>query len=148
MNSMVVVNSFNGQPGGASKTAWPFCIWQNSGGTSLADAFARNLAGGCGNALPNVGVSSALVTQPQSVITRGNYLFAAPAGGSVVQIKVTIDPITLLSKYTSRIYATGFSLDTGLGVAEDLGSLMVFSDPTGGVAGQEVVTKLPLCVQF
>jgi hypothetical protein len=124
---MLIDASF--RPGGASKAAWPFCVWQNNGATSLADAFACNLAGGCGNALPNVGPGH-------------------PAGGSVVQIKVTIDPITSLSKYTSRVYATGFSLVTGLGVAEDLGSLMVFSDQTGGVARQEVVTKLPLCVQF
>jgi hypothetical protein len=142
----VVVNSFNGQPGGRSKAAWPACIWQNNSALSLADAFARNLAGGCGNAQPNVGISSVLVTQPQAVITRGTYIFAAPLGGSVVQFKVTIDPITLLSQYKSRTYASGFSLVTGLGVADDLNeSVMVFSDPTGGVTGQGVVTKLPLC---
>jgi hypothetical protein len=35
---------------------------------------------------------------------------------------------------------------TGLGVADDLGSLMVYTDPSVvGVAAAEVVTKLPLC---
>jgi hypothetical protein len=37
-------------------------------------------------------------------------------------------------------------LVTGLGVADDLQSLMVFTDSSGlDLAGQEVITKLPLC---
>ena len=46
------------------------------------------------------------------------------------------------------------SLTTGLGIADDLtysggngdGSLVVFTDPSAvGLAGQEVLTRLPLC---
>ena len=37
-------------------------------------------------------------------------------------------------------------MTTGLGVADDLKSLMVFTDPSAaGVAAAEVVMKLPLC---
>ena len=71
----------------------------------------------------------------------------APTGNRVVQFKVTIDPVSGLSKYASRTYVSGLSsVVTGLGVADDLGSLMVFTDRSGiGLAGQEVITKLPLC---
>jgi hypothetical protein len=141
----VVVNSFDGQPGGTSKAAWFACVRQNNTAVSVADAFARNLAGGCGNALPNVGVASALPTQPQSMIRDGRYMYAGLAGGSVVQFKLTTDPLSGLTQYSSRTYANGFAPVTGLGIASDIKSLMVFSDPAGGVAGQEVVTKLPVC---
>ena len=41
---------------------------------------------------------------------------------------------------------TGLSLITGLGVADDLHSLMVYGDPSAiGAAGQEAVTRVPLC---
>jgi hypothetical protein len=47
---------------------------------------------------------------------------------------------------TTAAPSTGISLTSGLGIAEDLKSLMVFTDPsTVGLAGQGVVTKLPLC---
>ena len=63
-----------------------------------------------------------------------------------MQFKVTHDAATGHSLYTSRTYAQGFAAATGLGVANDLKSLMVYSDPSGaGVPGQEVITKLPLC---
>jgi hypothetical protein len=40
----------------------------------------------------------------------------------------------------------GVPLTTGLGVVDDLGSLMVYTDPSVvGTAAAEVVTKLPLC---
>ncbi len=62
-----------------------------------------------------------------------------------MQFKVTKDA-TGLSHYSSRAYETGLSATTGLGVADDLKSLMVYTDPSAvGLAGQEVVTKLPLC---
>jgi hypothetical protein len=48
--------------------------------------------------------------------------------------------------YKFRTYLTGISLSTGLGVADDLKSLMVMTDPSAiGLAGQEVITKTPLC---
>ncbi len=59
---------------------------------------------------------------------------------------MTIDPISGLSSYQFRTYLTGVSITSGLGVADDLKSLMVYTDPsTVGLAGQGVVTKLPLC---
>ena len=45
-----------------------------------------------------------------------------------------------------QTYVTGTSLVTGLGIAEDQKSLMVYGDPSGiGAPAQEVVTKVPLC---
>jgi hypothetical protein len=82
-------------------------------------------------------------------------MYTGPLGGTVVQFKVTKD-INGVSQYAFRTYLTGVSLTTGLGVADDLtfpnnvgatgGSLMIFTDPSAvGLAGQEVVTRLPLC---
>jgi hypothetical protein len=51
-----------------------------------------------------------------------------------------------LSQYAFRTAAPGLAPVTGLGVADDLQSLMVFTDPSNlGLAGQEVIAKLPLC---
>ncbi len=45
-----------------------------------------------------------------------------------------------------RTYLGGTPIITGLGVADDLKSLMVFTDPSAvALAAQEVVTRLPLC---
>jgi hypothetical protein len=141
-----VVNSFDATPGGTAKTAWPNCIWQNNGSTSLADAFAHKRTNGCGNAASNTSVSAFLATAPTAFARHGAYLYAGLSGGSVVQFKVTTDPATGLSKYAARPYLSGVSSVTGVGVADDLGSLMVYSDPSQiGLAGQEVVTKLPVC---
>jgi hypothetical protein len=79
------------------------------------------------------------------MIRDGRYMHAGLAGSSVVQFKLTVDPLSGLTQYSSRTYANGFAPVTGLGIASDIKSLMVFSDPTGGVARQEVVTKLPVC---
>ena len=125
--------------------------------TTLADklqaVFNANSANHCGNAVTNAGFVVAAVTQPQALISHGSYMYvsssAAEAGGnsSVVQFKVTVDPVSGLSHYELRTYLSGnVPVVTGLGVADDLGSLMVFTDPSGiGLAGQEVITKLPLC---
>ncbi len=73
-------------------------------------------------------------------------MYTGPLGGTVDQFKMTVDPFSGLTNYQFRTYLTGISLTTGLGVADDLQSLMVFTDPsTVGLAGQGVVTKLPLC---
>ena len=140
-----VVNTFNSVPGGNFSTAWPNCLWQPVGGVSLADAFANGLVDGCADAQPNFGFTSALITQPPAIISHGNYMYVGPVGGNVVQFAVTFDQ-NGQSSYQFRTYVTGLSILTGLGVAEDLHSLMIYTDPTTlGLASQEVVTKLPLC---
>ena len=149
------VNSFNGDPGGSAAIAWPQCIFNgfvfaNPAPTTLMGklqaVFNAKSPNRCGIAQPNVGFSSAAVTQPDAIISHGPYMYAGPLGGKVVQFKVTINPVSGLSQYASRTYATGLALVTGLGVADDLQSLMVFSDPSNlGLAGQEVIAKLPLC---
>ena len=64
-----------------------------------------------------------------------------------MQFKLTIDPFSGLTTYKFRTYRRPDSRSsTGLGVAEDLQSLMIYTDPSAvGLAGQEVVTKLALC---
>ena len=160
-----IVNSFDSQPGSSFKvnpvpSAWPQCTFNGFGGTfnnakqlaaSLAAVFNAHSANHCGNAQPNFGFGSALVTQPSAIISHvapngDGYMYTGPLGGTVDQFKVTVDPISGLSNYAFRTYLTGISLTTGLGIADDLQSLMVFTDPsTVGLAGQGVVTKLPLC---
>jgi hypothetical protein len=141
-----VVTSFNSQPGGNFPGSWPNCIWQNAGAASVADAFAFGFTDGCGGAQPNNGFVAALVTQPPAIISHGNYMYVGPVGGTVLQIAVTQQPNLGISEYNFRTYITGLSTLTGLGVADDLGSLMIFTDPSGiGLASQEVVTRLPLC---
>jgi hypothetical protein len=146
-----VVNSFGAQPGGISNAAWPRCIYANVGAPDLQTAFARKSGGGCSNAFSNFGFTSALVTQPSSLIrhTAKNgdmYMYSGPLGGTMAQFKLSIDPFSGLTTYLFRTYVTGLSLNTGAGVADDLQSLMIYTDPSAiGLSGQEVVVKLPLC---
>ena len=154
------VNSFNGEPGGSSATAWPQCIFNSFGFADpapttlmgkLAAVFDAHSANRCGNAASNLTFSQAQITQPQAIIRHGPYMYAARMGGTVVQFKTTVDPVSGLSQYSHRTYVIGLApvrdaVTTGLGVADDLQSLLVFTDPSGvGAALQEVVTKLPLC---
>jgi hypothetical protein len=158
-----IVNSFNGQPGGTTPSAWPQCTFLGVGGLAgdtmnkLKTVFGQHSANHCGNAQPNFGFSSALVTQPNALIphiaANGDmYMYTGPLGGTIMQFKLTIG-FNGSTNYKFRTYLTGVSLTTGLGVADDLtyaggnaGSLMIFTDPSAvGLAGQEVVTKLPLC---
>jgi hypothetical protein len=143
----VPVNSFgvSDATAGTFTSTWPQCIAQGTPFT-IAQAFALKSGGHCGLAQTNDAVSSALGAQTKALVGHGSYLYGGTNGGPVVQFKVTKDPTTGVSHYASRTYATGLSVTTGLGVADDLKSLMVFTDPSGiGAAGQEVVTKLPLC---
>ena len=55
----------------------------------------------CGNAQPNFGFSSALVTQPSALISHGELHVQRPVGGTVVQFKLTVDPISGLTHYSS-----------------------------------------------
>jgi hypothetical protein len=149
------VNSVNSDPGGSAATAWPQCIFNNFGFSNpppttlmgkLQAVFTAHSANHCGNAQANIGFMQALVAQPPAIISHGSYMYAA-TGNRVVQFKVTVDPVSGLSNYAFRNYVSGLSgVVTGLGVADDLKSFMTFTDPTGiGLAGQEVITKLPLC---
>jgi hypothetical protein len=156
------VSTFNFVPGGSAATAWPQCIFNGFGFATpapttlmgkLQAVFNAHSANHCGTAMANSGFVVAPVVQPQALISHGSYMYApsstAEGGGNstVVQVKVTVDPVSGLSRYILRTYLSGsVPVVTGLGVADDLGSLMVFTDPSGaGLPGQEVIIKLPLC---
>jgi hypothetical protein len=88
-----------------------------------------------------------VIIQPNTVIHHGQYMYVGPqVAGSITQLKVTTNPLTGVSTYKSRTYLSGVSVTTGLGVADDLKSLMVYTDPSAaGTAAAEVLMKLPLC---
>jgi len=147
--------SFGAVPGGASQAAWPNCIWQTNGSLSLADAFAHNRQNGCRNATSNAGVTPSVTSQPNSVVSHGTYMYVGTAAGPVLQYKVTLDPITGASNYAFRTYFGGTSVASssgviagaaaGVGVAEDLRSLMVYAAVPTLAESIIIVTKLPLC---
>jgi hypothetical protein len=140
------VNAFGGVPGGTANNAWPQCIWKNNGSSSLLDAFQNNRQNGCGNAFTNFAFSSANIVQPSGSTYHGQYVYMGPIGGTAVQFKVSVDPFSGFSNYFFRTYITGLSLTTGIGVADDLGSVIFYNDPSGiGAAAQEALTKAPLC---
>jgi hypothetical protein len=147
LNGQNNVSSFNADPGGSSPTAWPQCIFFATGLTNLQAVFNAHIANHCGTARPNIGFPAATVVQPQALISHGSYMYAGSLSGTVQQFKVTVDPVTGLSHYASRTYLSGLSpFTTGLGVADDLKSLMTFTDPSSvGSPGQEVIVKAPLC---
>src|SRR5262249_4149493 len=147
-----VINTFNSVPGSSDlfdvTTAWPNCIWQNTGAGSLAEAFADpdSFRYGCASAQPNLAFASALLIQPNTLISHGKYMYTGPIGGTVYQFLVKVNPFSGLSEYKFRTFVTGLPIVTGLGVDDALQSLFVYSDPTAvGLAGREFVTKLPLC---
>src|SRR3984957_5422362 len=118
---------------------------QNVGRTTLA-----NTANKCGTATANAGFTSALITQPSSIRSHiaadgTGYMYTGPLGGLVIQAHLGTDFVGRTT-YKTRTYLSGISLSTGLGVADDLKSLMVMTDPSAiGLAGQEAITKTPLC---
>jgi hypothetical protein len=149
------VNSVNSDPGGSAATAWPQCLFNGFGFGNpapttlmgkLQAVFNAHSANHCGNAQANIGFMQALIAQPQAMISHGSYMYAS-TGSRVVQFKVTVDPVSGVSKYTSRTYVSGLpGTITGLGVADDLKSFMTFTDLSGlRLAGQEEIVKLPLC---
>ncbi|MGA8196113.1 MAG: hypothetical protein WB902_22390 [Acetobacteraceae bacterium] len=72
-------------------------------------------------------------------------MYTGPLGGLVIQAHLGKDLVGRTT-YKTRQYLSGISLSTGLGVADDLKSLMVMTDPSAlGLASQEVITKTPLC---
>jgi len=131
------VTTFNADPGGSSATAWPQCIFNgfvfsNPPPTTLMGklqaVFNAHSANHCGNAVPNVGFSASPVIQPGTLISHGSYMYSGGTAQPVVQFKVTVDPVTGLSRYAARTYlSSGQQLVTGLGVADDLKSLMAFT---------------------
>jgi hypothetical protein len=137
-------------PGGSAPTAWPQCIFNgfsfpNPPPTTLMDklkaVFNAHSANHCGTARPVTGLPPVLISHGSS------YMYGGSVSGPVVQVKVTVDPITGLSQYASRTYLSRFpGFLTGVGIADDLGSLMALTDPSGlGLAAQEVIIKVPLC---
>jgi hypothetical protein len=150
------VNTFNADPGGSAPTAWPQCTFNGfvpPPPTTLMDklkaVFNARSANHCGSTKPNVGFPSlpSNTFRPQVLISHGPYLYAGPIAGPVVQVKVIVDPVSGLSQYASRTYLSGLpAVLTGLGIADDLKSLMAFTDPSSiGAAGREVIVKVPLC---
>jgi len=169
-----VVNTFLNTPGGTQGGAWPQCIHFGGGpipaGTTaqqlhdliLADlsgssyqkssnlGLVANTANKCGTMTANAGFTSALITQPSSLTSHvaadgTGYIYTGPLGGLVIQAHLGTDFVGRTT-YKTRTYLSGISLSTGLGVAPDLKSLMVMTDPSAvGLSGQEVITKTPLC---
>jgi hypothetical protein len=147
------VNSFNPDPGGPAANAWPQCIFDGFGFANpppttlmgkLAVVFNAHSANRCLTAVPNPGFPG--VVQPEAIISHGSYMYAGGTGSPTLQVKVTVNPGSGLSQYASRTYVGGLTIITGLGVADDLKSVMNFTDPSGiGLAGQEVIVKVPLC---
>ena len=170
-----VVDTFLNTPSGAQGGTWPQCIHFGGGAPNvsgfalhdaiLADlssstyqtanktvpgALQANTANKCGTATANAGFTSALITQPSSIRSHiaadgTGYMYTGPLGGLVIQAHLGKDGVGRTT-YRTRTYLSGISLSTGLGVADDLGSLMVMADPSAvGLSGQEAVTKTPLC---
>ena len=149
------VTSFNTDPGGPAATAWPQCIFNgfsfpNPPPTTLmgklAVVFNVHSANHCGTAVGNVAFLAGPPLVPQAIISHGSYMYLGGVGFPTLQMKVTSDFVGL-SRYASRTYFSGGTgLMTGLGVADDLGSVMNFIDPSGlGLAAEEVIVKVPLC---
>jgi hypothetical protein len=140
------VNAFGGIPGGNTNVSFPNCIWKNNGSLSLLDAFQHNRSNGCGNATTDFGFSSANIVQPSGSTYHGQYVYMGPVGGTGVQFKLSVDPFSGFTTYAFRTYVTGLSLTTGVGVADDLASVIWYNDPSAiGAAAQENLTKVPLC---
>jgi hypothetical protein len=106
----------------------------------------------CAQSVNGCGMPKTVINLPpgaaQTLISHGSYLYVGGVvGAPVLQIKVTVDPVTGSSQYAFRTYFSGGAgFTTGLGVADDLNSFMAFVDPSGtGAAAQEVINKMPLC---
>ncbi len=142
---------------------------------AIADVFKNHKNGGCqfGPAL-----SSPLVVQPQALATyvasNGNmYIFTGGIGQPVSQTRLTQDAATGVTNYNTRTYfSSGPGIVTGVGVVPDMsftgtgtvdtaghptpnplatgsGSLIAMADSSGlGLAGQQNMTRLPLCEDF
>jgi hypothetical protein len=144
---------------------------------AIRTVFQNHSNGGCSTFGANSGFAGTAVIQPNTmtgyVTPSGQiYMFTAGTAQPVVQAKLTRDAVGQ-THYAIRTYlqnTTGFV--TGVGVASSMsfdgtgshdtagnptpnplatgsGSLIVMTDPSGiGLAGQEVMTRLPLCEDF
>jgi hypothetical protein len=115
--------------------------------STIPGALMANTANKCGTATANA--SFVQITQPSSLLPHvaadgTGYMYSGPLGGTVAQFHLGKDNLGRTT-YQSRTYLTGIGLSTGLGIADDLGSLMVMSDSTNFLDGQTVITRLPLC---
>jgi len=143
---------------------------------AIKDVYTNHKNGGCVFG-PNSGFSASPVVQPNTLATyqasNGNkYMFTAGTAQPIVQTKLTTNA-TGQTQYSTRTYfSNGNGFVTGIGVAPDMnfttagsvttagtptpaagatgsGSLVVMQDPSGlALAGQEVMTRLPLCEDF
>ena len=113
-----IVNSYDNEPGGTTPSAWPQCLYQGVGGLpgtlmgNLKVVFNAHSGNHCGNAQPNFGFSSALVTQPQALIGHTNargemYMYTGPLGGTVVQFKLTKDQFSGVTSIASAPFSPG-----------------------------------------
>jgi hypothetical protein len=144
------VNSINPIPGGTAATAWPQCIFNGFGFPNpapttllgkLAVVFNAKSANHCGTAQ----VNSAFVeiTEWLTLLRHGSYFYAGASSGQVLQYKVTVDPVSGLSQYKFRLYVGGLQLITGIGIADDLKSLIVYDQILSTGSWQAI--KVPLC---
>jgi hypothetical protein len=141
------VNSFI-NPGNV--TAWPQCIFNGFSFPSpapttlmgkLAAVFNARSANHCGNAVSGNGF---LVNTDYLVLLRhGSYLYVGTTAGQVVQFKVTVEPGGI-SIFPLRFYVGGLDLITGIGIADDLKSLVVYNALQGADVRWESI-KMPLC---
>jgi hypothetical protein len=117
---------------------------------TIPGALMANTANKCGTATANAGFATTQITQPSSLLPHvaadgTGYMYTGPLGGTVVQFHLGEDNLGRTT-YQSRTYLTGIGQSTGLGVADDLGSLMVVSIvPTVATVLVTAITKLPLC---
>ena len=114
---------------------------------TIPGALQANTANKCGTATANAGFTSVL--QPSTLLSHvaadgTGYIYTGPLGSTVVQTHLGKDGAGRTT-YKTRTYLSAISFNTGLGVADDLGSLMVMSEVPSLAEPQIVITKLPLC---
>jgi hypothetical protein len=142
------VNSFD--EGFSVPSAWPQCIFNgfgfgNSAPTTLlgklAVVFNAKSANHCGNALLNFDFPTN--TETLFLLRHGSYIYAGTSAGQVLQFKVTVDPVSGITLMPLRLYVAGLALVTGIGIADDLKSLIVYDQIL--TTGSWEAIKVPLC---
>ena len=72
----------------------------------------------------------------RTIVRHGQYLYTGPLGGTIMQFKVTVDPVSGQTTYLSRTIFPAPARPPVLGVADDLKSLMVFDRSVRGRPGR------------